>query len=51
MIKLDLIDAYLTIPVSKRSQPYLAFQFEDKAFVFVVMPIGLNAAPGRFTKV
>ena len=51
MIKLDLTDAYLTMPISKRSQPYLAFQFKDKAFVFVVMPFHLNVAPGHFTKV
>ena len=51
MTKLDLTDAYLTRPASKRSQRYVAFQFEDKAFVFVVMPFGLNVASGRFTKV
>ena len=50
MIKLDLTNAYLTIPVSKRSQPHLAFQFEDKVFVFVVMPFGLNVASGFLQK-
>ena len=45
-MKIDLSDAYLSIPVHKDSQPYLAFIFDQ-----VTMPFGLNVAPARFTKV
>ena len=41
----------LTIPVSKRSQLYLAFQIKHKASVFAAMPFSLNIPQGRFTKV
>ena len=50
-VKIDLSDAYLSIPVHEDSQPYLAFIFDQVTYAFKTMPFGLNVAPARFTKV
>ena len=50
-VKIDLSDAYLSIPVHKDSQPYLTFIFDQVPYTFKTMPFRLNMAPARFTKV
>ena len=51
MAKIDLKDAYLTVPVAKDSQPFLAFQGQEGVlFQFKVLPFGLCTAPFTFTK-
>ena len=44
-MKIDLLDAYLSIPVHQDSQPYLAFIFDQVTYAFKMMPFGLNVAP------
>ena len=51
MTKIDLKDAYLTVPVAIDSQPFLAFQGQEGVlFQFKVLPFGLYTAPYTFTK-
>lgn len=50
MVKLDLKDAYLQIPIHPDYQHLLTFQWEDKSYMFQCLPFGLNAAPRVFTK-
>jgi len=49
--KIDLSDAYLTVPVHKESQRYLAFRWKDRTYVWTALPFGLTSAPRVFTKV
>ncbi len=49
--KIDLTDAYLTVPIAKAYQKYLAFSFNGRSFCFTVLPFGLNIAPERFTRI
>ena len=44
-VKIDLSDAYLSIPVHEDSQPYLAFIFDQVTYAFKMMPFRLNVAP------
>ena len=50
LTKLDLKDAYLTVPVLPCHQKYLRFCWQDQMWQFVVLPFGLNNAPFIFTK-
>ena len=50
LVKLDLKDAYLTVPVHPDSRNFLQFEWKDKKFQFDVLPFGLNCAPWVFTK-
>ena len=51
LTKIDLTDAYLTIPIAEKSRNYLAFAFAHRMYRFKVLPFGLNIAPGCFTKI
>ena len=51
MVKMDLKDAYLQIPIHPTHQPLLTFQWKDKYYKFIYLPFGLSAAPRVFTKV
>ena len=44
MTKLDFTEAYWSIPVSVRSQPYLRFRWKNRVFQFLVLPFGLPSA-------
>ena len=50
MIKIDLQDAYMSVPVAPKSRSLLVFIFDGKIYRFKVMPFGLNSAPRIFTK-
>ena len=51
MIKLDLEDAFFSVPVHPSCQKYLCFRWEDRTFQFTCMPFGLSSAPRIFTKI
>ena len=50
MSKLDLSDAYYSIPIDKHSRRYLQFIFEGKLYQFKVLVFDLNTAPRIFSK-
>ena len=49
MSKLDLSDAYYSIPIDKHSRRYLQFIFEGKLYQFKVLVFGLNTVPRIFS--
>ena len=51
MTKLDMRDAYYSIPIDKQSRCYLQFISEGKFYQFKVLVFGLSTAPRIFTKV
>jgi len=51
MVKLDLKDAYLQVPIHQEHQSLLQFQWQGKTYQFVCLPFGLTSAPRVFTKV
>lgn len=51
LAKLDLKDAYFSIPIARESQNFLAFQWNGKLYRFRVLPFGLTSAPRVYTKV
>ena len=50
MIKIDLQDAYMSVPVAPQSRSLLVFIFDGKIYRFKVMPFSLTSAPRTFTK-
>ena len=50
MGKLDLQDAYLTVPVFHPHRRFLRFQWRAQTYQFRCLPFGLATAPGIFTK-
>ncbi|KZS15145.1 Uncharacterized protein APZ42_019368 [Daphnia magna] len=48
--KIDLRDAYLTVPVHPAHQRYLQLQWRDILYEFTCLPFGLSSAPWAFTK-
>lgn len=51
MGKLDLKDAYLSIPISEQHRKYLRFQWKKMNYEFQTLPFGLASAPRVFTKI
>ena len=51
MVKLDLKDAYLQIPIHVEHQHLLQFQWELNTYQFQCLPFGLTSAPRVFSKV
>ena len=49
-MKIDLKDAYFTVPVSTQHQPLLRFMHGDLRYQFSCLPFGLGPAPRLFTK-
>jgi hypothetical protein len=50
LLKLDLKDAYLSVPIHMDHQKYLRFYWESRAWQFRALPFGLSSAPQTFTK-
>ena len=51
MCKIDLKDAYQTIPIAKKSRIYLRFLWRGRLYQFTCLPFGLRSSPRIFTKV
>ncbi|CAH1255216.1 TPR [Branchiostoma lanceolatum] len=51
MGKVDLKDAYFTIPVDVNSRRFLTFQWQGRFYQFQCVPFGVATAPRVFTKV
>lgn len=50
LMKLDLTDAYYTIPISQNHRKFLRFQLQGKMYEYQCLPFGLSSAPRAFTK-
>ena len=50
MCKLDLKDAYLSVPINAAHRKYLQFQWEGVTYHYNALPFGLATAPRVFTK-
>ena len=50
MVKLDLKDAYLQVPIHPSQHHLLQFQWQRKTYQFKYLPFGLSTAPQVFTK-
>ena len=51
MVKLNLKDAYFTVPVWINHQKYLRFLWKGTMWEFACLPFGLASAPRVFTKI
>jgi len=51
MAKLDIKDAYYSIPIHKDSRKLSKFYFKGELFQFKALPNGYTAGPRKFTKV
>lgn len=49
-IKLDVKDAYLTVPVNSSQQKYLRFAWKGRVYQFRCMAFGLSPTPRIFNK-
>ena len=50
LVKIDLKDAYFSVPISQKHRKFLCFQFKDNLYQFNCLPFGLASAPWVFTK-
>ena len=50
MAKLDIKDAYYSVPIREADQKLLKFKFETLLFKFLVLPNGYTKGPRKFTK-
>ena len=51
LAKLDLKDAYLSVPIHPTHQRFLRFRWKNCLWQFKVLPFGLSSAPCTFTKI
>ena len=51
MTRIDLKDAYFSIPINPQHQKFLQFRWQKRAFQFTCLPFGLASAPRVFTKI
>ena len=49
-VKIDLTDAYLTVPIHRDHQKFLKFVWGGETYQFTCLPFGLSSAPRVFTK-
>ena len=50
LMKLDLKDAYYSVPIAEDHKKYLRFQFQGVTYEYQCLPFGLSSAPRAFTK-
>ena len=50
LVKIYLMDAYFSVPVSQEHRRFLCFQVEEKLYQFTGLPFGLASAQWVFTK-
>ena len=50
LVKVDLKDAYFSIPIALEHRKYLSFTVGRKTYQFTCLPFGLTSAPWVFTK-
>ena len=50
LAKIDLKDAFFSIPIHTNHQKFLRFVFKGKTYQFNYLPFGLSSAPWVFTK-
>ena len=50
MVKIDLKEAYYSVPIHPQSQDLLRLWWDGKPFKFTRLPFGLSSAPRTFTK-
>jgi hypothetical protein len=50
LAKIDLTDAYLTVPMHQSHHRFLQFTWKGKIYQFTCLPFGLSSAPRIFTK-
>lgn len=51
LIKLDLKDAYLAVPIYQPHRCFLRLQWQGVMWQFKVLPFGMSSAPYTFTKI
>ena len=51
LAKLDLEDAYFTVPIDQEHRKFLRFVVDEIQYQFTCLPFGLSCAPWAFTKV
>ena len=50
MGKIDIKDAYYSVPILEEHQKFLKFMFKGKSYQFTCLPNGLSSGPHKFTK-
>lgn len=50
LMKLDLKNAYYSVPIAEDHKKYLRFQFQEVTYEYQCLPFGLSSAPRAFTK-
>ena len=50
MCKIDLKDAYFSVPMSTQSRKWVRFNWKGKLYEFLCLVFGLGPAPRIFTK-
>ena len=51
MVKIDLKDAYFTVPLSPKSRRFVRFSYLGNVYEFLCLMFGLGPAPRIFTKI
>ena len=51
MAKIDLKDAYFTMPICKSDKRYLKFRWRDEIYQFNCLPFGQSCTPWVFSKI
>ena len=51
LTKIDLKDAFYSIPIAKKSRKYLQFIYHNKLYQFCVLPFGISTAPRVFSNI